>query len=84
MNVAEAKARLSELIEAALDGEDVVISRRNKPLVKLIAVKPSADAPVGGLFRGRIWMSPDFDEPLEDFAEYMTPAKPQPKPRRRK
>jgi prevent-host-death family protein len=69
VNVAEAKARLSELIEAALDGEDVVISRRNKPLVKLIAVQPGAGAPKFGILRGRIWMSPDFDEPLEDFAE---------------
>lgn len=84
VNVAEAKARLSELIDAALDGEDIVISRRNKPLVKLIAVQPSSDVPVRGLFRGRIWMSPDFDEPLEAFAEYMAPARPRPKPRRRR
>lgn len=84
VNVAEAKARLSELIEAALDGEDVVIARRNKPLVKLIAVAPAASAPKFGILRGRIWMSPDFDEPLEDFAEYMTPAPPQRKSRRRR
>ncbi len=81
VNVAEAKARLSELIEAALDGEDVVIARRNKPLVKLTAVKPIAAAPIGGLFRGRIWMAEDFDAPLPDFAEYTTPAKPKPKPK---
>jgi prevent-host-death family protein len=83
VNVAEAKARLSELIDAALDGEDVVIARRNKPLVKLVAVRAGADAPVRGLFRGRIWMSPDFDEPLAEFAEYMAPKTSKRKPRRR-
>lgn len=24
-----------------------------------------------GAFKGKIWMSPDFDEPLEDFKDYM-------------
>ena len=24
-----------------------------------------------GCMKGKIWMSPDFDEPLEDFKEYM-------------
>jgi prevent-host-death family protein len=81
--VAEAKARLSELIEAALDGEDVVIARRNKPLVKLIAVRSGPQAPVRGVLKGRVWMSADFDEPLEDFAEYMTPLKKQRKRGRR-
>jgi hypothetical protein len=26
---------------------------------------------VPGLFKGKMWMSPDFDEPLEDFKDYM-------------
>jgi Protein of unknown function (DUF2281) len=34
------------------------------------AVEPSG-RPAPGFANGRIWMSPDFDEPLEDFAEYM-------------
>ncbi len=35
-NVAEAKAHLSKLIEKALAGEEVVISKHGKPMVKLI------------------------------------------------
>jgi prevent-host-death family protein len=38
-NVTEAKARLSQLERKALDGEDVVIARDNKPLVKLVPVR---------------------------------------------
>lgn len=40
INVAEAKARLSALIEAALNGEEVVIARAGKPAVKLAPVNP--------------------------------------------
>lgn len=39
INIAEARANLSKLIDAAVAGEEVVISRRNKPLVKLAPVK---------------------------------------------
>ena len=32
--------------------------------------KPNRDKIIGA-FRGKVWMSPDFDEPLEDFKDYM-------------
>ena len=70
VNLADAKARLSELIEAALRGEDVVIARRNQPLVRLVVMKEARVKPRAGLFKGRIRMSPDFDAPLEDFREF--------------
>jgi prevent-host-death family protein len=71
VNLAEAKARLSELVDAALDGEEIVIARRNVPVVKLTALKQKKNVPEFGLFQGRIWVSPDFDEPLDEFAEYV-------------
>ena len=40
VNVAEAKAKLSELLEAALRGEEVIIAKRGKPLVRLVPVEP--------------------------------------------
>ena len=39
VNIAEARANLSKLIDAAVAGEEIVISRRNKPLVKLAPIK---------------------------------------------
>lgn len=66
-NVAEAKARFSELVQKAMLGEEVVVAKGNKPLVKIVPIKPAKRKP--GTGRG-IWMSPDFDEPLEDFREY--------------
>ena len=40
VNLAEAKARLSELVGRAAAGEDVQISRRGQPLVRLVPVEP--------------------------------------------
>lgn len=39
VSVAEAKAHLSELVAAAEAGEDVVITKRGKPVVRLVAQK---------------------------------------------
>ncbi len=69
-NVAEAKARLSQLVRKALDGEEVVIAKDNKPLVKLVPVKRTAGRRRPGSAKGQVTMSKDFSEPLGDFREY--------------
>jgi prevent-host-death family protein len=72
---AEAKVRLSELIDAALHGEDVVIARQNTPVVRLTALKARKCTPQFGAFKGRIHIAPDFDQPLDAFAEYIPPVR---------
>jgi prevent-host-death family protein len=67
-NVAEAKARFSELIQKAMLGEEVIVAKENKPVVRIVAIKPVKRKP--GTGKG-VWMAPDFDEPLEDFREHM-------------
>ena len=69
-NIAEAKARLSQLIQKALDGEAVVIAKDNKPLVKLVPLKRATRRRQPGSAKGRVWMSRDFGAPLEDLADY--------------
>lgn len=69
-NVAEAKARFSQLIQKAVAGEDVVIAKDNKPLVKLVPFKRAIRRRRPGSARGRVWMSRDFGAPLEDLAAY--------------
>jgi len=60
----EANARFEELMQRAMLGEEVVVAVDNRPVVKLVVIKPVARKP--GTGKG-IWMSPDFDEPLDDF-----------------
>jgi antitoxin (DNA-binding transcriptional repressor) of toxin-antitoxin stability system len=59
-----AKTNLSKLIEAALGGEDIVIARGDKPVVRLVPVQRGAFKV--GLLEGRLGSVPDFLEPMPD------------------
>jgi antitoxin (DNA-binding transcriptional repressor) of toxin-antitoxin stability system len=49
-------------------GESIVVTKENRPVVKIVAIKPASRMP--GTGKG-VWMSPDFDEPLADFGDYV-------------
>ncbi len=66
-NVAEAKARFSELVQRAVSGEEVVIARDNRPLLRLAPLAAKGGKRTPGSARGRIWMAADFDRTPEDF-----------------
>jgi prevent-host-death family protein len=69
-NIADAKARFSELVQKAMVGEDVIIiARDNKPVVKLVPLVTPGAARKPGSAKGRIWIAPDFDASLADFEE---------------
>lgn len=72
VTLAEAQAKLPELVAAAARGEEVVITQPNEPAIKLVPVKPARPRPQFGSAKGLIlYMAPDFDAPREDFKEYM-------------
>ena len=62
---------MADLIAAAVRGEEVVIARADKPLVKLVAIEAPKGPRKAGSAKGLIWMAEDFDAPLEDFKEYI-------------
>lgn len=70
-NVADAKARFSELIAKAMVGEEVVIARDNKPLVRLVPLARPGKRRVSGSAKGQIVIAPDFDTTPEDFKDYV-------------
>lgn len=63
VNVHEAKTHLSRLLERVEHGEEILIARAGKPVAKLVPIEAPGKRPIG-LYRGQIWMSDDFDEPL--------------------
>ncbi len=71
VSIWQAKTNLSQLIQKALNGEEVIISKRDKSLVKLVPIKGEVKKRLLGLFEGKIWMSDDFNEIPEDFEEYL-------------
>ena len=66
----EAKTKLSQLVERAERGEEIVITRNGKPAVKLAPVPaaPSLSS-VRGVWRGRVSIAEDFDELPDDIAD---------------
>jgi prevent-host-death family protein len=69
-NIHVAKAHLSELIQKAMLGEEVVIARDNKPVVKLVALHPPKPQRQLGFSKGQVEIAPDFNAPLDDFKDY--------------
>ena len=64
VNVFEAKTNLSKLIAKAEKGEDVIIARAGKPVVRLTRLEPEKKTIRFGGLKGKIWIADDFDEPL--------------------
>lgn len=71
VNIAQAKARFSELVKKAISGEVVIIARDHKPLLKLVPLTAGTEPRKPGGARGKIWMAPDFDETPAEFEEYL-------------
>ena len=68
-NISEAKAELSALIEAVLSGDEVIIAKAGKPVVRLVAFRGRTSPRVPGAMEGEIWTAPDFDTLPDDLAE---------------
>jgi prevent-host-death family protein len=75
-NIYEAKTSLSRLVQQAVDGEEIVIAKYGKPMVKLVPVLPKKKKlkprEFGKNFMGITYIAPDFDAPMseEELAEW--------------
>lgn len=67
INVYEAKTRLSELLDRAAAGEEIVIARHGRPIARLVAYRPQAGKRRKlGQLAGKLQVPDDFDDPLPD------------------
>jgi prevent-host-death family protein len=66
VTVHAAKTNLSKLIDAAMAGEEIIIAKGNKPVVKLVAI-PQGKFKVG-ILSGQLGDGPDFLQPISDAA----------------
>lgn len=76
VTIEEAKAQLEELIREARPGAEIVITSGADPVAKLLRtdVRTSPESNgwrAFGMLKGQVWIAEDFDEPLEEFREYM-------------
>jgi antitoxin (DNA-binding transcriptional repressor) of toxin-antitoxin stability system len=67
----EASRGLSDLVDAAVSGEEIVVVRSDQAGVRLVPIDAASQMrPHFGSARGQIQIADDFDAPLEDFREY--------------
>lgn len=66
VNIHDAKTQLSQLINNALDGKEVIIARRGNPIIKLIPYIEELPAREGGQFKGLMNIAKDFDAALPE------------------
>ena len=62
----EAKTRLSELVERAAAGEEIVIAKGNTPMARLMPLRVVTGERVPGRWAGKLTIADDFDAPLSD------------------
>jgi prevent-host-death family protein len=72
VDVAQAEARFAELIGRVQAGEEILVTRANEPIARILPATPKHRRPRFGAAKGLLHMRDDFDEPLEDFAPYTT------------
>jgi len=66
-NIHQAKTNLSKLIEKTQAGEDIIIAKAGKPVVKLTPYQKKLEPRKLGLWKGKVWIAPDFDEEDEEI-----------------
>jgi prevent-host-death family protein len=65
VTIHNAKTHLSRLIERVLAGEEVIISRGDTPVARLVPLAPAAvPARKAGTLRGKLHVTEKFFEPL--------------------
>ncbi len=66
INIHDAKTHFSKFINQALKGDEIIIARDGKPLIRLVPYTEDTQVRKGGQLKGLIQISDDFDAPLPD------------------
>jgi prevent-host-death family protein len=64
VNLYQAKTSLSQLVEQAASGEEIIIAKAGKPKARLVPLSDRAAPRQPGGWEGKVWVADDFDEPL--------------------
>ena len=71
-NIADAKTHFSKLVQKAMLGEEVIIAKDNKPVLKLVPLDLPKQPRKPGSGKGQIlYVAPDFDSTPEGFKDYV-------------
>jgi antitoxin (DNA-binding transcriptional repressor) of toxin-antitoxin stability system len=78
VSLIEAAVSFTDLVEAAINGKEVILlngsgthPEGNRSVIRLRPVESLKPRPKFGSAKGLVWISKDFDEPLEESKKYM-------------
>lgn len=66
LNLYEAKTTLSQLVDRAAAGEEIIIAKAGRPLAKLVPLRGNPLPRVPGGWEGKASIAEDFDAPLPE------------------
>ncbi len=66
VNVHQAKTHFSKLLARVQAGEEIIIAKAGRPIAKIVPIQPEKKPREPGTAKGKIWIAPDFDEPLPE------------------
>jgi prevent-host-death family protein len=69
VNIHEAKTHLSRLVERVEAGEEITLARAGRPVARLVPYRPRREPRKLGIWKDKVWIAPDFDDPLPEFVE---------------
>jgi prevent-host-death family protein len=64
VNLYEAKTQLSQLVEQAAAGEEIIIAKAGKPTARLVSLTAAKHPRTPGGWEGKVWLADDFDAEL--------------------
>ena len=67
IDITHAQTQLPQLMQIALQGEEIIITRNNQPILKLSQISSTPKRRQRGSAKGQIKIAPDFNAPLEVF-----------------
>ncbi|MBA3662271.1 MAG: type II toxin-antitoxin system Phd/YefM family antitoxin [Gammaproteobacteria bacterium] len=66
VNIHQAKTNFSKLVDAVMQGEEIIIAKAGKPAAKLVPINIIKPARKPGALKNKIKIAADFDSPLSD------------------
>jgi prevent-host-death family protein len=67
VNLYPAKTHLSQLVEEAAAGEEIIIAKAGKPAARLVPLAAAKRPRTPGGWEGRVWLAEDFDAVLPAY-----------------
>ena len=66
VSLSEARMHLSRLVDRASMGDEIVIAKAGRPMARLVSLERTAVPRRPGLWKGKLVVHPDFDDPLPE------------------